>query len=279
LELFQASALIHDDLIDGSDIRRGNPSIHRQFATQHRTAGWRGQPDNFGAAAAILLGDLLLTWSDELFNTAHLANTVRRHSRAVLERMRTEVASGQYLDILEQVSGDERPTGQADRARTVIRYKSARYSVEHPLVIGGSLADAPAHLLAVYRDYGSALGEAFQLRDDILGVFGDPAHTGKPIGDDLREGKRTVLVAFAVERANPAQATLISHHLGDPTLDLSGVEALRQVFVDTGALARVETRVSDLVAQAWLALKTADVTPEGHHALAQLIELATIRIR
>ncbi|TDD96405.1 polyprenyl synthetase family protein [Jiangella asiatica] len=282
LELFQASALVHDDLIDGSDTRRGRPAVHRRFAALHRSARWHGDADAFGSAAAILLGDLMLTWSAEVFESAASdgdgvdAARVRR-ARAVFDRMRTEVGGGQYLDVVEQVSGAMTPEGQAERARTVIRYKSARYSVEHPLVMGGSLAGAPEPLLASYRRFGSALGEAFQLRDDILGVFGDPDLTGKPTGDDLREGKRTLLVAYALERASTAQAELVATRLGDPTLDLDGVQALRAILVDTGALARVETLLAELVSDARAALDAADVTDDGRKALSHLVDLATER--
>ncbi len=279
LELFQASALVHDDVIDGSDTRRGEPSAHRRFAGVHRDDGWRGAPDAFGAAAAVLLGDLLLGWSDELFDSAAVDAAGLRRARTVFNRMRTEVGSGQYLDVLEQASGASRPHGQAERARTVIRYKAARYSVEHPLTIGACLAGADDAALAPLHRYGAALGEAFQLRDDILGVFGDPDRTGKPAGDDLREGKRTVLVAYALERADTAQTELVERLLGDPALDPDGIERLCDVLVRTDALARVEARVAELVAEAYTALDTAQVTADGHTALARLIELATDRSR
>lgn len=277
LELFQASALVHDDLIDASDTRRGLPSVHRRFAALHRDSGWQGDADGFGAAAAILLGDMLLAWSAEVFDHAAVDGARLRAARAVFDRMRTEVGGGQYLDMLEQVSGGGAPSGQAERARTVIRYKSARYSVEHPLVIGGALAGAPEPLLADYRRFGAALGEAFQLRDDVLGVFGDPEQTGKPTGDDLREGKRTLLIAYALERASAEQAALVGSLLGDPALDLDGVTALRDVLVGTGALARVEALVTDLVADARGTLDAAGVTADGRKALSQLIELTTER--
>ena len=277
LELFQAAALVHDDLIDGSDTRRGGPSVHRQFAALHRESGWDGAPDAFGAAAAVLLGDLLLGWSDELLSSSGLSPHALERGRPVFERMRTEVGGGQYLDVLEQVSGASRAEGAADRARRVIRYKAARYSVEHPLVLGGRFADAPDHTLAAFASYGSALGEAFQLRDDVLGVFGDPAVTGKPAGDDLREGKRTVLVAYALERADAGQTDVVAKLLGDSRLDDAAVEAVREVIVATGALARVESLVATLVGDAAAALAEADVSAEGRAALSALIELATAR--
>lgn len=277
LELFQAAALIHDDLMDGSDTRRGMPSVHRRFAEAHSAKGWQGDATRFGSAAALLLGDLCLGWSDELLHASGLPDEALGRGRPVFERMRTELMGGQYLDILEQATGGMRPAGQTDRALRVIRYKSAKYSVEHPLLLGGSLAGASPGLLASYSEYGLALGEAFQLRDDVLGVFGDPAHTGKPAGDDLREGKRTVLVAYALERASPSQVATLDRHLGDHGLDGAGVDALRRVIADTRALDRVERLIADLVARSAAALERAEMSAEARDALAALISAATAR--
>jgi geranylgeranyl diphosphate synthase type I len=277
LELFQAAALVHDDLIDGSDTRRGRPAVHRLFATHHRKAGWSGESDAFGAAAAILLGDLLLGWSDELLDEAGLDDAALRRARPVYERMRTEVGVGQYLDMLAQVDTDIPPADQIVRAGRVILHKSARYSVQHPLVLGGQIAGAGEELIAGYTSYGAALGEAFQLRDDVLGVFGDPELTGKPAGDDLREGKRTLLVAYALSTADDSQAAVITELLGDPELDTSGVDRLRRVLAETGARDRVERRIAELVAHAERAALAMDVTDDGNQALRTLITLATTR--
>lgn len=277
LELFQAAALVHDDLIDRSDTRRGMPSAHRRFAALHEEHRWSGDPDRFGAAAAVLLGDLLLGWSDELLSDSGLDAAALRRCRPIFELMRTEVGAGQYLDVLTQAAHDAPPAEQADRARRVIRYKAARYSVERPLLLGGSAAGAGERLRTAYSTYGLALGEAFQLRDDVLGVFGDPERTGKPAGDDLREGKRTLLVAFALERATPPTADTVERLLGDPKLDGAGVEALRAIIVDTGALARVEDLVAELVERARHALQDAEVTAPARTALDALVSAATTR--
>ena len=279
LEFFQAAALIHDDLIDGSDTRRGMPSVHRRFAGVHEQNRWLGAPSRFGDAAAVLLGDLCLGWSDELLNMCGLSDTALRRGRPVFDRMRTELIGGQFLDVLEQVSGALNPAGQAARARRVITHKSARYSVEHPLLLGASLAGASGRLMASYSAYGLPLGEAFQLRDDVLGVFGDPEQTGKPAEDDLREGKRTLLVAFALERASAAQVEAVETLLGDPLLDAAGVEELRTIIVETGALERVEVLVDDLVASAVAALADAPVADDAREPLAELIIAATVRVR
>jgi geranylgeranyl diphosphate synthase type I len=225
LELFQACAIIHDDVMDGSDTRRGQPSLHRAFAAQHRAQSWYGDSDAFGAGAAILLGDLALSWADEMLVSSGLASPA---ALRVFSAMRADVVGGQYLDLLEQA----RRTGTIEAALRVARYKAAKYTVERPLHLGAAMADADPSVFAAYTAYGIPLGEAFQLRDDVLGVFGDPSVTGKPAGDDLREGKRTALVAMALEKATPGQAALLDQRLGDPALDGEGVEALRAVLLE-----------------------------------------------
>ncbi|WP_345538276.1 polyprenyl synthetase family protein [Phytohabitans rumicis] len=273
LELVQASALIHDDLMDRSDTRRGEPAVHRRFAARHRTAGWRGDPDAFGDSAAILLGDLCLVWSDELLHTGGLpADTIAR-ARPVFDEMRTEVTVGQYLDVLTQATGDT----SVERAGKVARYKAGKYTVERPLLLGAALADAPAGVPAAYSAYGLPLGEAFQLRDDVLGVFGDPAQTGKPAGDDLREGKRTYLVAAAFAAADEARRAVLAASLGDPTLDAAGVAELRDIITASGALARTEERIAELTSSALTALSTAPIEPEAREVLVTLAAAATTR--
>lgn len=197
LELLHASALAHDDLIDASDTRRGRPATHRGFAALHRDAGWPGDPEQYGAAAAILLGDLLLSWSDEMLRRCGLPLERVAPALDVLELCRTEVIAGQFLDVSVQARG----RADVDAAMTVLRYKSAKYSIERPLHVGAALAGAGPETLTALSSFGLPLGEAFQLRDDLLGVYGDPATTGKPAGDDLVEGKRTVLVALALDAA------------------------------------------------------------------------------
>ncbi|HZB51938.1 MAG TPA: polyprenyl synthetase family protein [Mycobacteriales bacterium] len=273
LELFQASAIVHDDVMDHSDTRRGRPAVHRRFAGVHRDAGWRSDGAQFGAGAAILVGDLCLGWSDEMFFGSGLAAERLVRARSLFEEMRTELMGGQYLDLLEQALGG----GSVARARRVIEYKSARYSVLRPLQLGAALAGASPALRAAYDGYGLPLGEAFQLRDDVLGVFGDPAETGKPAGDDLREGKRTVLVALAVQHGSAAQVAVVDRHLGDPALDLAGVEALREVLVDTGALDAVERMIATGAERALDALAAVEVAAPADGVLRELAAAATAR--
>ncbi|MBA3489038.1 MAG: polyprenyl synthetase family protein [Longispora sp.] len=273
LELVQASALIHDDVMDASDTRRGLPSIHRRFADRHAAQGWAGDPEAFGRAAAILLGDLCLAWSDELFDGTGIAADAVARARPVFDEMRTEVTAGQYLDVLAVATRD---TSLA-RASKIAIYKSAKYTVERPLLLGGALAGADDVLMKCYSAYGLPLGEAFQLRDDVLGVFGDPAVTGKPAGDDLREGKRTYLVAFALVSATPSGGETLGALLGDPDLDDAGVESLREIIVSSGALASVENRIGALTDTASRVLEDASVHLEARGALADLITVATRR--
>jgi geranylgeranyl diphosphate synthase, type I len=282
LELFQAAALIHDDLMDDSDTRRGMPAVHRRFAGVHREHGWQGNGDRFGLAGAVLAGDMCLVWTDELFAGSGLSVQQLASGRVMFNLMRTELLGGQYLDVLTQAAPEPDPQTAIDRARQVIRYKSAKYTVEHPLLIGASLAGAGPELLGVYSEYGLALGEAFQLRDDVLGVFGDPDETGKPAGDDLREGKRTVLVGLTLQRANPAQAGAVRRLLGDPRLDAQGVATLRGVMVDTGAVDAVEQLIDELADQARSALAGAaaagiEVAEPAREVLSNLVVAATAR--
>ncbi|HKT04513.1 MAG TPA: polyprenyl synthetase family protein [Rugosimonospora sp.] len=273
LELVHASALIHDDVIDASDTRRGVPSVHRRFADLHTASGWAGDPAQFGRASAILLGDLCLVWSDELLSRSGLDAARLDRARPVFDEMRTEVTVGQYLDVHAQVTGDS----SIERAGKVARYKSAKYTVERPLLLGAALAGATPAVCDAYRGYGLPLGEAFQLRDDVLGVYGDPARTGKPAGDDLREGKRTFLVAAALEGADPADGKVLLDGLGDSGLDESRVARLRGIIRDSGALARAEARIAELTARALAALSTVDLCGGAARALAELATAATQR--
>jgi geranylgeranyl diphosphate synthase type I len=274
LELLHAGALVHDDVIDASDTRRGQPALHRQFQARHAAAGWRGSSSSFGTGAAILLGDLLLGWADEMFHTSGLAAEALARARPVLSLMRTEVFTGQYLDLLTQASGD----ATVASALRVAELKTARYTIERPLQLGAALAGAArASLFAAYSGYGRPLGKAFQLRDDLLGVFGDPARTGKPAGDDLREGKQTALLAIARARASPRQAAVIDQLAGNPRLDAAGLAEIRAVIDETGARAECESMIAAGVSQALTALEHAPITSEAREALARLAVTATAR--
>ncbi|MFW6865997.1 polyprenyl synthetase family protein [Nocardioides sp. CPCC 206347] len=249
LELLHASALVHDDLMDASDTRRGRPATHRGFEAEHRADGWRGDAEQYGAAAAILLGDLLLSWADELLRRCGLDRDRVGPALDVFDLCRSEVIAGQFLDVSVQARG----RASVEQAMTVLRYKSAKYSIERPLHVGAALAGADAATLDLLTAFGLPLGEAFQLRDDLLGVFGDPATTGKPAGDDLVEGKRTVLVALALDAASPADAARLDAALGT-ALTEAEVAELRTVIDGCGAREQVESMIEELTTRAVAAL-------------------------
>ncbi len=272
LELLHASALVHDDLMDASDTRRGRPATHRQFERDHRGDGWRGDPEQYGGAAAILLGDLLLSWADELLRRCGLPLEQVAPALDVFDLCRSEVIAGQFLDVSVQARG----RADVDTAMTVLRYKSAKYSIERPLHIGAALAGASAATMAELSAFGLPLGEAVQLRDDLLGVFGDPATTGKPAGDDLVEGKRTVLVALALDGAADADAALLDAALGSP-LSVPQVERLRAVIDASGAHEQVEAVIGELAVLAVAALGRADLDPHAATVLRALASAATDR--
>ncbi|MEV4219666.1 polyprenyl synthetase family protein [Nonomuraea sp. NPDC049725] len=275
LELLQASALVHDDVMDKSDLRRGMPAAHRRFQTLHEKSGWHGSATQFGEGAAILLGNLLLIWSGEMWRTSGLPARALAAAQPVHDHMRTELMCGQYLDLLEQAHGEN----TFDSALRVALYKSGKYSVEHPLRLGLALASGGLEpwIDELCTTYGTRVGIAFQLRDDILGVFGDPAQTGKPAGDDLREGKRTMLVARTLAAATPEQAGVVRRLLGDPALDEPGVAALREIIEGTGALRACEDMIGDYLGEALASLDQAPITPEARTALAGLAVAATSR--
>lgn len=275
LELLQASALVHDDVMDKSDLRRGMPSAHRRFQTLHEKSGWYGSAEQFGEGAAILLGNLLLIWSGEMWRTSGLPSSSLVAAQPVHDHMRTELMCGQYLDLLEQAHGEN----TFDSALRVALYKSGKYSVEQPLRLGLVLAAGSREpwIDTLCVEYGRRVGIAFQLRDDILGVFGDPAQTGKPAGDDLREGKRTMLVARTLAAASSDDAEIVRHLLGDPTLDEQGVATLRGIIEDTGALQECEDMIADYLSESLTHLDNAPITPEARTALGDLAVAATSR--
>ncbi|HET6967737.1 MAG TPA: polyprenyl synthetase family protein, partial [Ornithinibacter sp.] len=280
LELFQAAALIHDDVMDDSDTRRGMPAAHRALATRHSERGWAGDGDRFGLAGAVLAGNLCLTWTDEVYATSGLPEADLARGRAVFDRMRTQLMAGQFLDVVESM----RPwhgvpdAERVERAGRVIRYKSAKYSVEHPLLIGATTGGLDAVGLNALSRYGLDLGRAFQLRDDLLGVFGDPDQTGKPAGDDLREGKRTVLLAHALAGSGAGARGRVESLVGRPDLDGTEVDELRGIIEGSGAVAVLEDEITRLATSARAALADAPVLdPTAREALLELVEVATAR--
>ncbi|MEU7994550.1 polyprenyl synthetase family protein [Micromonospora sp. NPDC049060] len=274
LELLHTFALVQDDVMDASATRRGRPTAHVALAARHAAAGHRGDPHRFGEAVAVLIGDLCMVWADRLLAHATLPPARLLDVRRCYDQMRVETIAGQYLDVLGE---SDAANWSVDRALRVARYKTASYTVQRPLLFGACLAgvggDAP--LTAAYTRYGLAVGEAFQLCDDLLGVYGDPATTGKPAGDDLRTGKPTVLLMLARQLATPTQRRALDG-LGADVGDAE-VARLAELVADTGAVDRVERMISDRVDEALTALGTASIDETARTALTGLATAATNR--
>jgi geranylgeranyl diphosphate synthase, type I len=274
VELIHVCALIHDDVMDASDTRRGAPAIHKHFEDLHRSMNLSGSATQFGIASAILLGDLALVWASKLLHESKIPADQLSAARPIFHEMEVELMAGQYLDIYEQALASE----SVERSLKVARYKSGKYSIERPLHFGAAIANkSPEKFYPIYSAYGLPLGEAFQLRDDLLGVFGEPAETGKPAGDDLREGKRTVLMALTLERAHESQRKIIKELLGKPDLSLDEVNELRSIIIDTGASAHLESLISTLTEEAVAALDNPLINAHARSLLHQMATIATQR--
>ncbi len=264
LEILHAFALAHDDVMDGSDTRRGAPTVWRKFVRRHRERQWRGEDRRFGEAAAVLAGDMAMVLADRTLGR------VSPEARDVWDELRTELNMGQYLDVV----GSARGSATADEARRIIEHKTARYTVVRPLQLGAALAGRP-DLAGPLAGHGLPVGLAFQLRDDVLGAFGDPDATGKPVGDDLREGKPTLLMALAKSAASPSQREVLDR-VGSE-LDNETVAEVQQVIVDTGALASLESEIAALLDEALTALAALPDVPAAHQALAASARFVALR--
>jgi geranylgeranyl diphosphate synthase type I len=267
-ELLQAFALIHDDVMDGSATRRGRPAVHIDYADRHDRERWRGEARRFGEGVAVLIGDLAHVYADEFMVGAP------RTAVAIWNELRVELNVGQYLDVVGTAQADT----DLERARRIARYKSGKYTIERPLHVGAAIADRFAELHVALSAYGDPLGEAFQLRDDLLGAFGDEAQIGKPVGDDLREGKPTPLLAIACERAEGDDLALLSL-VGSAELNASDVAAIREVFVRTGAVSAVEASIDRLTHEAIDAITAAPLAGDAASVLVELAEYVAWRDR
>ncbi len=268
-ELMHAFALFHDDVMDDSASRRGAPTTHAVYADTHGRKTWSGESRRFGEGVAILVGDLAFVLSDQLLTGAPV------EVWTLWNELRIELNVGQYLDILGSVQGERR----IDKAERISRYKSGKYTIERPLHLGAVLASPTRgpDLLAGLSAFGLPLGDAFQMRDDVIGAFGDSAITGKPVGDDLREGKPTPLLARAVALAEPAELDVLAR-VGAPHLGDDEVAKIQQVIVDTGALDALEARITALAAEAVAALPNVDITAEARAELAALADFVVARV-
>ncbi len=268
-ELLQAFALIHDDVMDGSATRRGARTAHLEYIGRHAGAQWLGEARRFGEGVAILIGNLAHVLADQLLREAAGGGL------AVWDELRLELNMGQYLDMV----GTARRDTDAARAHLVARYKSGKYTVERPLHVGAALAGRLDELAGPLSAYGDPLGEAFQLRDDLLDVFGEEAVIGKPIGDDLREGKPTPLLAATAGRCRSGPAAALLDRVGSPDLSEAEVAALRDLMEESGARAEVEEAISELTVRAIDAIGRAPVSSEAVDALVELAHFVAYRTR
>ena len=276
LELLHASALVHDDYMDASDTRRGRPGDPPGFEREHRGDGWRGDPEQYGAAAAILLGDLLLSWSDELLRRCGLPlERVVAGARRLRPAAAREVIAGQFLDVSVQARGARRRRRRDDGAALQVREVLHRAAAAHRRRAGRRRRRRT--LARARRAFGLPLGEAFQLRDDLLGVFGDPATTGKPAGDDLIEGKRTVLVALALDARRRPRTPRGSTPRSAPPLDgRRGRASCAGSSTPPAPTPQVEQVIERARRPArWTALDAAPVATPARDVLRELAAAAT----
>jgi geranylgeranyl diphosphate synthase type I len=261
-ELMHAFALFHDDVMDDAATRRGAPTSHTVYTARHQESGWSGESRRFGEGAAILIGDLAFVYADQLLHGANAA------AWRIWNELRVELNMGQFLDILGGVRNERR----REVAERICRYKSGKYTIERPLHLGAALA-APERVddvLPPLSAYGLPLGDAFQMRDDVMGAFGDPVVTGKPVGGDLREGKPTPLMAMAVATATATQRAVLDG-VGRTGMSDDDVARIQQTIVDTGALAEQERIIATLTDESIAAIRSAPIHPI---AIDELVELA-----
>lgn len=282
LDLLHVSALVHDDVMDASDFRRGIPAAHRQFEADHRAASSRGDAEAFGRAAAILFGDMLLVWSEQAFQQAGLEASAHERALPYLHAVRQEVTAGQYLDTLAQAVDPrtravEDVTALEALVNRVVTFKTASYSIQRPLNIGAALGGASDGQQRALDAFGLPLGRAYQWRDDVLGVFGDESLTGKESGEDLREGKLTLLVVRTLASASDAAARRFADLFGRADLDATAVEELRGIITETGALRVVEDAIASEQREALDALAGADLAPAVRAGFERLADLAVAR--
>ena len=264
LELLHAFALIHDDVMDGSPTRRSAPTVWVRYIGRHRDGAWQGEARRFGEAAAVLVGDIAVVMADRTLGS------VSTQVRQVWDALRTELNMGQYLDVIGTARGG---VPVAD-ARTITRHKTAGYTIVRPLQLGAALAGR-VDLAAQLSAHGMPLGVAFQLRDDMLGAFGEPSTTGKPVGDDLREGKPTVLLALARQAATDAQRAVLADVGSDVGDDQ--IAAIQEVLVDTGAVAAAEAEIDQLLTSALEAIDDLPDVNGSHGALRALADYVVDR--
>lgn len=273
LELLHAFALLQDDVMDDSPSRRGLPAAHIQFARWHDRRGLSGSSRRFGESAAVLLGDLCLIWAEQMLRDCGLSRHQLQRAWPRYDAMRTELAVGQFADLTLDIRNP--PT--LDAVLNVARLKSGNYTVRRPLEIGAAMAGCSEHTLARLGEYGSAVGEAFQLRDDILGIFGSPSTTGKPNGGDLLERKATSVMVAAYEMADASTRRQFGELVDSDHLSDADLEHWRSLIFATGAVQRIEELITDRVEIAQKALDSSGIDGPVNGALASMAGVCTRR--
>ncbi|WP_083880863.1 polyprenyl synthetase family protein [Nocardia araoensis] len=274
LELLHAFALLQDDVMDRSATRRGAPAAHVRFARAHRGIGAPGSSFRYGESAAILLGDLCLVWAEQMLRESGLAESALAPAWPRYDKMRVELATGQFADLLN----DARTEPALASVLAIARVKSGNYTVRCPLEMGAAMAGCDATVLDALGRYGAAIGEAFQLRDDVLGIFGSQAVTGKPADGDLGERTATSVVVLAREMATPSARSELSWLLHRAQLGPAEIDRARTLIVESGAPERIETMIADLVTRAENALDTGGFTAPMRAALEHMAAACTERI-
>ncbi|MEX0621799.1 MAG: polyprenyl synthetase family protein [Candidatus Woykebacteria bacterium] len=273
LELLHAFALIHDDIIDKSDLRRGRPSVHKAFEDFHRKRGFKGNPNEFGISTAVLAGDLALAFADEILNTAPFPAERIRRAKNYYDLMKKQVIYGEYLDVLAPNKGKI----SENDLLTILEYKTAKYTIERPLHIGASLAGADESSFKVFTDYGLPLGQAFQIQDDIMGTFGDEERIGKPVDADLKEGKQTLLVIKAYEFSKAADQQILAKTIGNRRVSKNEIESARDIIRSCGALEYSQRLSSNLIDAAKLAIYHSRLSEEGRGYLLEAADYLLTR--
>jgi geranylgeranyl diphosphate synthase type I len=268
VELLHTYLLVHDDIMDHAETRRGEPAVHVLFGDLHRDRGWQGDSSHFGTSVGILLGDLAESYAVELYSSSEMSEAVRAEVRKCFSTMCQEVIVGQYL---EMTAGYRNDLTEEELLR-ILQMKSGRYSVERPVQLGALLAGAPKETLDALTRYGARLGEAFQLQDDLLGMFGDVQTVGKPVGEDLVEGKYTVLIHTALEKLAPTDRATVERALGNADVGEEEVREVQRLIESVGARQRVVEMIETRMQAAAEALAVAGVTGPGADFLQGLMD-------
>jgi geranylgeranyl diphosphate synthase type I len=274
VELLHVFALIHDDIIDNSSLRRGEPTTHKQFEIFHRQRELLGRKKDYGFSTAILAGDLAYSFAEEILTTAPFPQERMRRARYYFDQMKTQVIYGQYLDVL----GGYKKSLTEDEVLQILEYKTAKYTVERPLQIGAMLAGADYKLIQTFSKYGIPFGQAFQLQDDIIGTFGSEKEIGKPNDSDIKEGKKTILVAKAFERASKKQRKILESVIGNKRSKEDEIKLVRKIIKETGSYDYCIKLAKELLNQATQAIKDVKLTEEGKEYLLAAVEYLENRI-